>query len=58
MHELSERILKGDMRAAARAMRLVDDRSPGAIEILKDLFPHTGKAWVLGVTGNPGSGKI
>jgi LAO/AO transport system kinase len=38
-------------------MRLVDDRAPGATEVLKDLFPHTGKAWVLGVTGNPGSGK-
>jgi LAO/AO transport system kinase len=57
MHELSERILKGDVRAAARAMRLADDRMPGAVQILKDIFPHTGKAWVIGVTGNPGSGK-
>jgi LAO/AO transport system kinase len=57
VHELSERILKGEVRAAARAMRLVDDHVPGATEVLKDLFPHTGKAWVLGVTGNPGSGK-
>ena len=38
-------------------MRLVDDRSPDAVTILKEIFPHTGKAWVLGVTGNPGSGK-
>src|SRR5580693_6845332 len=38
-------------------MRLIDDRAKGAVEILKDIFPHTGKAWVLGVTGNPGSGK-
>ncbi len=57
MHDLSERILKGDVRACARAMRLADDRMPGATEILKDVFPHTGKAWVVGVTGNPGSGK-
>ncbi|HEY1958927.1 MAG TPA: methylmalonyl Co-A mutase-associated GTPase MeaB [Polyangiaceae bacterium] len=57
MHELSERILKGEVRAAARAMRLVDDRTPEAVTILKEIFPHTGKAWVVGVTGNPGSGK-
>ena len=57
MHDLAERILKGEVRAAARAMRLVDDHMPGAVDVLKDLFPHTGKAWVLGVTGNPGSGK-
>jgi LAO/AO transport system kinase len=38
-------------------MRLVDDRLPDATTVLKDIFPHTGKAWVLGVTGNPGSGK-
>ena len=57
MHDLAARILKGEVRAAARAMRLVDDRAPEAVAILKDLFPHTGRAWVLGVTGNPGSGK-
>jgi LAO/AO transport system kinase len=57
VHDLAERILKGDVRATARAMRLVDDRLPDATAVLKDLFPHTGKAWVLGVTGNPGSGK-
>ena len=57
MHDLAKRILAGDVRATARAMRLVDDRAPEAIAILKDLFPHTGRAWVLGVTGNPGSGK-
>ena len=38
-------------------MRLVDDHIPGATDVLKELFPHTGRAWVLGVTGNPGSGK-
>ncbi len=57
MHPLVERILGGEVRATARAMRLVDDRAPEATGILKDLFPHTGRAWVLGVTGNPGSGK-
>jgi LAO/AO transport system kinase len=56
-HPLVDSILKGEVRATARAMRLVDDRMPDATQVLKDLFPHTGKAWVLGVTGNPGSGK-
>jgi LAO/AO transport system kinase len=57
VHDLAKRVLSGEMRAAARAMRLVDDRAPEAVTVLKDLFPHTGRAWVLGVTGNPGSGK-
>jgi LAO/AO transport system kinase len=57
VHDLAERILKGEVRATARAMRLVDDRAPSATEVLKEIFPHTGKAWVLGVTGNPGCGK-
>jgi LAO/AO transport system kinase len=50
-------ILNGDIRAAARLMRDLDDRRSGALESLKALFPHTGKAYVLGVTGNPGAGK-
>ncbi len=54
---LVERVLKGEPRAVARAMRMVDDRVPGHVELLKALWPHTGKAWVLGVTGNPGAGK-
>ncbi len=49
--------MKGEARAAARAMRLVDDRAPAATTILKEIFPHTGKAYIVGVTGNPGSGK-
>ncbi len=45
------------MRGAARACRMVDDRVEGHVDLLKDLYPHTGKAWILGITGNPGSGK-
>jgi len=45
------------MRAAARAMRLVDDRTGGYLELLKTLYPHTGRAWIVGVTGMPGAGK-
>jgi LAO/AO transport system kinase len=52
-----EPILKGEIRAAARLMRDLDDRRPDAMEALKALFPHTGKAYVVGITGNPGAGK-
>ena len=52
-----EPILSGDIRAAARLMRDLDDRRPDAIATLKALFPHTGKAYLVGVTGNPGAGK-
>lgn len=45
------------MRATARVCRLADDRVGDYLTILKDLFPHTGRAWIVGVTGNPGSGK-
>ena len=57
MHPLAERVLQKDVRAVARAMRLVDDRDPGHTDVLRDLFPHTGRAHVVGVTGNPGAGK-
>ncbi len=57
MHSLAERVLAHDVRAIARVMRLVDDRSGAFVEILKDLFPHTGKAHIIGITGNPGAGK-
>jgi LAO/AO transport system kinase len=55
--ELVERITQGDVRSAARLMRDLDDRRPEAIEVLKQVFPHTGKAYIVGITGNPGAGK-
>jgi LAO/AO transport system kinase len=55
--ELVDRILHGDVRNAARLMRDLDDRRPGAIAALKQLFSHTGKAYIVGITGNPGAGK-
>jgi LAO/AO transport system kinase len=57
MHDLAKRVLSKEMRAVARALRHIDDRTPPFAEILKDLFPYTGKAYVVGVTGNPGAGK-
>jgi LAO/AO transport system kinase len=50
-------ILKGEIRAGARLMRDLDDRRPDAMQALKALFPHTGKGYVVGITGNPGAGK-
>lgn len=54
---LAERILQGDIRAAARLMRDVDDGFASAINELKRLYPHTGKAYLIGITGPPGAGK-
>jgi len=54
---LAERILAGDIRAAARLMRDIDDNLPSAREELRTLFPHTGRAFLIGITGPPGAGK-
>jgi LAO/AO transport system kinase len=54
---LSGRVVAGEVAAVARACRVVDDRLPGHHELLSELYPHTGRAWIVGVTGNPGSGK-
>jgi LAO/AO transport system kinase len=47
----------GDVRTLARAISAVENRAPGWSELLKALFPHSGKARVLGLTGPPGAGK-
>lgn len=52
-----DKVLAGSVRAAAQLMRDLDDGLPAAREELRALHPHTGRAFVLGVTGNPGSGK-
>ena len=54
---LAKRILEGDIRAASRLMRDIDDRIPSAMNVLKDLYPNTGRAYIIGMTGPPGSGK-
>lgn len=54
---LSDDILNGDIRAAARLMRDIDDEIPSAREEIKRLFPHTGNAHIVGITGSPGAGK-
>jgi LAO/AO transport system kinase len=54
---LAARVLAGDVRAASRLMRDVDDGRESAVPELQVLFPHTGKARVIGLTGSPGAGK-
>ena len=50
-------ILAGDLRALARAITAVENSEPQADELLKQLFPHSGRALVVGITGSPGAGK-
>jgi LAO/AO transport system kinase len=54
---LAQRLLDGDRRALARAITLVEDDRPEGWELVKEVYPHTGKAAVFGVTGPPGVGK-
>lgn len=54
---LAERLLAGDKRALARAITLVEDDRPEGWELVREVFPHTGRAAVVGFTGPPGVGK-
>ncbi len=54
---IAARIVAGDVRAGARLMRNLDDGRPDAVALLAELYPHTGRAFLLGITGNPGAGK-
>jgi len=47
----------GDTRALARAISLVENRAASGNDLLRQLFPHTGQARIIGITGSPGSGK-
>jgi LAO/AO transport system kinase len=55
--ELAARVLTGDPRALARAATIVEGRTRAAEPLMKQLFPHTGRALVVGITGAPGAGK-
>ena len=54
---LIHQLRSGDTRALARAVSAVENHAPGWIELLKELFPHPGKALTIGLTGSPGAGK-
>src|SRR5580698_6322128 len=53
----AEKIVSGDIRALARAATWIENRSPESETLLRELFPRTGRAMILGVTGAPGAGK-
>jgi LAO/AO transport system kinase len=57
MKDWARRILAGDLRALSRAATQIENRNPKADALLKELFPHTGKATIIGITGSPGAGK-
>ncbi len=54
---LAQRLLDGDRRALARAITLVEDDDPAGWELVREVYPRTGRAAIVGVTGAPGAGK-
>ncbi|MCP5032054.1 MAG: methylmalonyl Co-A mutase-associated GTPase MeaB [Actinomycetia bacterium] len=57
MGDLVAGTIAGDLPSAARLIRIIDDGSPTGWDALKQLFPHSGSALVVGITGPPGAGK-
>jgi LAO/AO transport system kinase len=55
--DLAQRVLRGDRRAVARAISLVEDGAPELADLSAALYPHTGSAYTIGLTGSPGVGK-
>src|SRR5258705_10941835 len=53
----AEQVRVGDVRAVSRAITAIENHAPEAEELLRLLFPHTGRAYLTGVTGAPGTGK-
>ncbi|MBJ7354451.1 MAG: methylmalonyl Co-A mutase-associated GTPase MeaB [Thermoleophilaceae bacterium] len=56
-HDLAEKLVAGDKRALARAISLVENNDPAGWELVKEVYPHTGRAKMVGLTGPPGVGK-
>ncbi len=54
---LAQRLLDGDRRALARAISLVENNDPAGWALVREVYPHTGRSSVVGVTGAPGAGK-
>ncbi|MCH8031032.1 MAG: hypothetical protein IIB09_04355, partial [Bacteroidetes bacterium] len=53
----TQAVLTGDRRAVARAITVVENGGEEAAELVDALYPHTGSAWRIGITGPPGAGK-
>ena len=54
---LAQRLLNGDKRALARGISLVEDDEPDGWALVREIYPHTGNAAIVGFTGPPGAGK-
>ncbi|UCE38571.1 MAG: methylmalonyl Co-A mutase-associated GTPase MeaB [Thermoplasmata archaeon] len=57
MNEIVAKVLKGDARSIARLITLAENNDPDVMSAMKDIHPHTGNAYVIGITGVMGSGK-
>jgi LAO/AO transport system kinase len=57
VNDWAAKVRAGDVRAISRAITAIENHSDEAEELLRQLFPHTGKAYLTGVTGAPGTGK-
>jgi len=57
MKELVQQVIKGNPRAIAKVISLIENNGVDAQEVMKKIFPHTGKSIIVGITGSPGSGK-
>lgn len=57
MNDIASKVLNGDSRSVARLITLVENSSPEGFRAMKDIYPHTGGAHVIGITGVMGSGK-
>jgi LAO/AO transport system kinase len=55
--DTAQSILHGDIRALSRAITTIENHSPESEQLLKQLFPYTGQAYLTGITGAPGTGK-
>ena len=55
--DIAKELLKGNRLALSKAITAIENEYPEATEIMKEIYPHTGHAYVLGITGPPGAGK-
>lgn len=57
MKNIIEELLKGNKRACAKLITMIENESPGYEDLLKEIYKHTGNAYIIGITGPPGAGK-
>jgi LAO/AO transport system kinase len=57
MNDMASKVLKGDPRSIARLITLTENNDPISTDAMKSIHPHTGKAYIIGITGVMGSGK-